>query len=319
MKKKVLVTAIGTVTSTAIVKELKKTGDYYILGADINNKNEIATALDVDEFYVFPAVASKQYLDFVLDFCRKHKIDYYYAVLDIEVVLISMRRDLFSAVGTRLCVVNYEFAEMCHYKNRFYKWIERKFPEIGIKTYDNLAAVKAAGFPVFIKPVEGVASSGCRRIDTWKEFTANVDPGKIGTEIIVQEYTEGVNITVDCIQNKRTGQQAQIQRRELLRNANGCGIAVEIFYDSQLEKICNSLMEQLGLHGVANMEFFETHKGYKIIEINPRYSAGTLYSCMAGSNPVLNALYIADEKTCEFKKTEVGAQFAERYEVYRMD
>lgn len=104
MKPVVLVTAIGTVTATAIVTELKKTNEYYLIGADINPENQIATSLDVDEYHVFPYASNDDYLDFVLDFCKQHKVDYYYAVLDIEVVKISRARDKFAEIGTKLCM-----------------------------------------------------------------------------------------------------------------------------------------------------------------------------------------------------------------------
>ena len=110
----------------------------------------------------------------------------------------------------------------------------------------------------------------------------------------------------------------QVQRWELLRNSNGCGIAVEIFENDDLTAICDKLMEKLDLNGVCNMEFFEIDSGYKIIEINPRFSAGTTYSCMAGVNTVMNAVAIADGRHCEFGNIAVGAHFAERYEAYLM-
>ena len=133
MKPVVLVTAIGTVTATAIIKEIKKTEQYHIIGADINKKEEIATSLDVDEFYTFPPIADLDaYLQFVFEFCREHKVSYYFAVLDKEVVLISKHRKAFGDIGTQLCVVNYEFAEICHYKNAFSEWIVHNMPDIAI-------------------------------------------------------------------------------------------------------------------------------------------------------------------------------------------
>lgn len=320
MKPVVLVTAIGTVTATAIVTELKKTNQYHLIGADINPKNEIATSLDVDEFYVFPPAADLDaYISFALDFCREHKVAYYYAVIDKEVVNIARNRQRFSDIGVTLCVVNYEFAEICHFKNRFADWIDDNLPQLAIKSYHAYSEITDDDFPLFIKPVEGVSSSGCRRIDTKKEFLSAVPAEAIGREMIVQKYTEGYHITVDLIRNKGTGQSMQIQRRELLRNANGCGIAVEILNDKKLHDICDELMERLDLHGVANAEFFCCCGEFKIIEINPRFSAGTRYSCMAGINTVLNALLIADGRECEFGTAAYGKHFAERYEVYQMD
>ena len=315
----VLVTAIGTVTASTIVKELKKLGNYYIIGADINNQNEIATSLDVDEYYKFPLATNDLYLPFVLDFCIKHKVEYYYAVIDKEVVSISKNRDKFTEINTKLCVANYDFVEICHFKNRFGEWIAEHVPEVSINTYTDLDEIKEAAFPLFIKPVEGVASSGCRTIRSYEELVLSVDTDQIGKEFIVQDFVEGNNITVDCIRNKKTGQRAQVQRRELIRNANGCGIAVEIFEEEKLTRICDHIMEALDLNGVVNMEFFATGIGYKIIEINPRLSAGSIFTCMAGVNTVVNAMKIADNEECEFGDVAIGAHFAERYEAYRMD
>lgn len=317
--KNVLVTAIGTVTSSTVVKELKKLGSFHIIGADVNNQYEIATSLDVDEYYKFPYATDANYIPFVLDFCKAHHIDYYYAVIDKEVVEISKRRNQFSATGTKLCVTDYALVEICHYKNQFCRWIERNIPEIGIKTYSSLEEAKNAVYPLFIKPVEGVASNGCRQISSYEELKLLLSDGQIGKDVIVQDYMTGQNITVDCIRNRKTAQKAMVQRRELLRNANGCGIAVEIFEDEKLTEICDYLIESLDLNGVINIEFFDTKQGYKIIEINPRFSAGSIYTCMSGVNTVINAMRIADGKECEFHEVTVGAHFAERYEAYRMD
>ncbi|WP_026517898.1 ATP-grasp domain-containing protein [Butyrivibrio sp. MC2021] len=319
MKKTALVTAIGTVTATAVVRELKKSGDFHIIGADINRQYEIATSLDTDEYYVFPLAVEPSYIDFAVDFCKNHKVDYYFAVIDKEVVKIAENRAKFEEVGTKLCVVNSEFADACHYKDRFGEWIRQNLPEVAIREYRSLEEAQAAEYPLFIKPSEGVASSGCRKIESYKELEASVKGQELGSKYVLQDFVEGTNITVDCLRNRKTGQKLQIQRRELLRNSNGCGIAVEIFHDAGLETICNTLMEKLDLNGVVNMEFFETGAGYRIIEINPRFSAGTLYSCMSGGNTVLNAIHIAEGEPCEFGEIAVGAHFAERYEPYRMD
>lgn len=322
MKPVVLVTAIGTVTATAIVTELKKTNEYYLIGADINPENQIATSLNVDEYQVFPYASNDDYLDFVLDFCKQHKVDYYYAVLDIEVVKISRARDKFAEIGTKLCMANYEYCSTCHFKNSFNEWIRNNVPEVYIKTYQSYDEIK--DFPVFIKPVEGVASSGCRPVQTMEALKESVSLEAFNKKIIVQELVKGDVITVDLIRNRKTGQKAQVQRKELLRNGNGCGIAVEIVKYPQLEEICNTLMEKLDLNGVSNAEFFCVEKDgepvkFRIIEINPRFSAGSRYTCMAGINTVLNAKRIADGEKCEFGTVEVGQHFAERYEAYRMN
>lgn len=319
MKKTVLVTAIGTKTAAAIVRQLRKNGGFYIIGTDINDRYNIATSLDVDEYYEFPYSVNEEYIPFALSFCREHHVDYYYAVIDKEAVNLAKNRKAFEEIGTKLCTVNYEFAEICHFKNVFGEWIRENMPDIAIKEYRTAEEAEQGCYPLFIKPNEGVASQGCRKVSSYEELAAGTDINKIGSSVIVQEYISGSNITVDCVRNRNTGEKIQIQRRELLRNPNGCGTAVEIIHDGKLESICDSLMEKLDLNGVANMEFFDTGSGYRIIEINPRFSAGTMYSCMAGVDTVMNAMRIADNEPCEFGDIICGARFAERYETYRMD
>ena len=76
---KILITALGTVTSASIVKMLLESDKKYILtGADINPANRIVTSKDVTEYYVFPSSVenSDDYLKYVLSFCEKHNVKY---------------------------------------------------------------------------------------------------------------------------------------------------------------------------------------------------------------------------------------------------
>ena len=319
MKSVALVTAIGTITATNIVRELKKLGTFHIIGTDINEACSVATSLDVDEFFSFPPISDQgAYLEFVLNFCRKHKVDYYFAVLDSEVLLLSEHRNRFEELDTLLCVPNHKFVSTCHFKNDFSTWIERKFPEIAIRTYRTWDEIEHARFPLFRKPVEGVASTGCRRIDDKMALDAEKSTGDLNKDYILQEFFDDSIVVVDCARSKTTGQTIQVARREILRNKNGCGIAVEIIHDEDLESICKRISEELDLNGVANFEFFSTNQGYRLIEINPRFSAGSEYTCMAGFNIVKAALDIINGDSLVIGEIQYGARFAERYEVYRM-
>lgn len=319
-KSVILVTAIGTVAASHIVKELKSAGSYYVIGTDINPANQIATSADVDEFYVFPSAISdlEQYVSFVLNFCEKKKVEYYYVTIDEEVANISAHRSMFEDIGVKLCIANEYLIDICHYKDKFNKWIADEIPEIAIKTFSDVDSIEETDYPIFVKPIEGRASIGCHMISNKDEFIHYLQENCVN-DTIIQKCVAGEIITVDMVRNARTGQMMQVQRVELLRNANGCGIAVEIIDDPNLYEICNQLMIKLDLNGVVNAEFFKTDTGYKIIEVNPRFSAGTGFTCMAGCNIVLNALWIASGEDCRFEEIKPGQHFAKRYEIYRMD
>ena len=319
-KKTVLVTAIGTMTASTIVDELRKNGGFYIIGGDIYAQNTVATSRFVDEFHVFPPAIYDLdgYIRFVLDFCREHKVEYYFAVIDEEIVNLSNNRAEFEKIGVKLCIPNKKLVDTCHFKNDFSQWVKSEMPQIAVKTFLSADEIGEDQFPVFVKPVEGRASNGCMKIDSMAKLRELVELSGIGDSLIVQEFVEGDIATVDIIRNASTGQVFTVPRKELLRNPNGCGIAVETFHDEKLEEICRTLAEKLELNGVVNAEFFITDNGYRIIEVNPRYSAGTGFSCLAGARVVENAVAIADGRPCPECNITLGRHYAKRYETYEM-
>lgn len=321
MRPKVLVTAIGTAASTTIITQLKKCGNYHIIGGDIYKKNQVATALDVDEFYRFPSSVTEldAYIDFAVDFCQEHEINYYFATIDEEIANLSKNRDKFEAIGVSLCIPNHELVMTCHYKDVFSEWIETNMPEIFIKSYKNFSDVQDKDFPLFVKPIEGRASLGCKKIENREAMEKLINDGIQASDLVIQEYTDGEIVTVDLIRNAKFRHARQIQRIEKLRNPSGCGIAVEIINEPHLTEICNRLMEKLDLNGVVNAEFFCNGDQYKIIEINPRFSAGTSFSCVAGCDTVSAALNIAGGHDFMLEEPVIGMHLAKRYETYRLD
>lgn len=321
MKTRVLVTAIGTMTSTEIVCQLKNTGLFHIIGADIYDQNQIATSKDVDEFYVFPpsVVNLENYIEFTVQFCAEHKIDIYFATIDEEIANLSKNRKRFEEIGVKLCIPNHSLVMTCHYKNTFVQWLEDNMPEVLIKTYPDVQSIPEDGFPVFIKPIEGRASIGCQKVESRKQLDELAGKGLDVCNYVIQQYVGGDVITVDLVRNAATKQMTQVQRLETIRNGNGCGTAVEIIHDPVLQEICFRLMELLDLNGVVNAEFFRNKDSYQIIEVNPRFSAGSGFTCRAGVNTVLAAVSIAQGRECQFGTVAYGKHFSKRYETYEMD
>lgn len=317
MATRVLVTAIGTMNCTTIISELKnnKEEEFYIFGADINPKHCIANSIEVDEFFQFPSVLTnrEKYAEYVLDFCKEHSVQVLFCVVDEEVEVLAKHRNDFDSIGVLLCLANTDAIITCHNKDLFANWSEKYIPQYCIKRFKTYSEVKDSDFPVFIKPIEGRASIGCKKINSRSELVLFADSWN---NYVVQEYVYGEIIAVDIVSNQKTGQIEIAQRLELLRNNNGCGIAVEIINNPEVREACFLIAEHLKLNGVINTEFFITDEGPKVIEVNPRLPAGIAYSCMSGLDVVMNALRIARNQECKFEPIRIGAHFAKRYETY---
>lgn len=316
-----LVTAIGTVNGGAVIGELKKyLRGIKVLGANSTPKEYVPTAKFVDEYFEFPtAVDDKEaYLKYVLGFCREKAVDFIISFIDEEVENFTKNWQLFEEAGVTLCLPDYKTVRTCHFKNIFVQWIRDCCPDLAIRTYENVDAVEKPDLPVFVKPYEGRAGIGCRSIDTLEQLLSVKKEVEKGEKLIVQQKISGQIYGVDIIRNRKYNQVRVIQKKELARNANGCGTVVEITNDRLLTGFCIDLAEKLDLNGVVNAEFFMTNRGPKIIEVNPRLPAGTSFSCMAGCNTVLNSVYIACGVPCVFGDVKVGKIYARRYETYEM-
>lgn len=319
--RRVLVTAIGTVNGGAAVDELRNWNEKcYIIGANSTPPYYTATSKFVDEYYQFPsAIEDKEgYLRFVLDFCAGHGITHIICFIDEEVEALVRSSGLFLERNIRLCLADYSTVSICHFKDRFSKWIKEQMPEIWIKEYADYTAIPEDEFPVFAKPIEGRASIGCRIIEGAGQLSAFLSETNHGGQYILQEFADGVIVGADIVRNRKHRQVKVIQKKELMRNAKGCGTVVEIIDDERIEKICCALADKLDLNGVINAEFFVSEYGIRIIEVNPRLPAGTSYSCLAGGNTVRNSVLIAEGKPCVFDDIKVGAVYARRYETYEM-
>ena len=318
-QKRVLITALGTMNCTTIVKELRKQSEnYYIIGADINLPQCIYTSTEVDEYYQFPKATTDReaYFEFVRDFCVEHGVNVYYCVVDEEVETMALHREELLAIGVTLCVANTDAVVICHNKDKFAEWSEQNIPEYCIKRFARYEDVSDDDFPLFVKPNEGRASIGCAKLENRSGLDAYRNSWN---DYIVQRFTSGTFIAADVVRCRKTGLTQVCQREELLRNSNGCGVAVRILKNEKVEKACHRIAELLDLDGVVNMEFFVGEEDVKIIEVNPRIPAGVEYSCMAGLNLVSLALAIADGKMIETPSIiRTGAQFAKRYETYEV-
>lgn len=316
---RILITALGTMNCTTITKELRKLSeDYYLIGADINPRNRIYTSTEVDEYYQFPKATEnrEQYFEFVRQFCIDHAISVYYCVVDEEVETMALHRKDLEAIGVTLCVANTDAVVTCHRKDQFAAWSEKNIPEYCIKRFSRYDEVTEKDFPLFVKPIEGRASIGCKAVNNFDELKVYKENW---SDYIVQEFVQGDFIAADLVRCKATGVTQICQRQELLRNGNGCGVAVEIVANEEVEKACHKIAELLDLNGVVNTEFFVGKDTVRIIEVNPRIPAGVAYSCMAGLNLVSLALDIAKGKAVkETSPIKVGAFYAKRYETYEI-
>jgi len=317
--KRVLVTAIGSLSADIVIKTLHREG-YYVVGTDIYPKEWVVDAKNVDEFYKVPMAADREeYVNRLSEICREKEIDFICPLTDVEIDILNENRNIFEN-SSILCMSGYEAIQICRNKKKTADRLKktnicRVIPDYDDGDMEN----RRVRFPVVAKPVSGRSSQGLKVFQDEEEFYRFY--GRVEKEdYLFQPYIEGNVVTVDVVRDKNTGQCAAVARRELLRTLNGAGLSVQVFRDEELESACAGLAGILDITGCVNFEFIEAADGAKyLLECNPRFSGGVEFSVMAGYDFVTNHIRCFENKPIETKRNVQEHWIARKYEEYITD
>lgn len=114
-------------TAYNIIHLIKKDcDDYVIIGSNENEYSIIKNACD--EWFQEPILKDDEYVDFCLDFCRKHEIQYFLPRRGM--LKISEYKGQFEDIGTKVMMDDYSIVSVLNHKEKAYDYF--KHNEIGI-------------------------------------------------------------------------------------------------------------------------------------------------------------------------------------------
>lgn len=303
--KTVIVTAVGSFSAPAVIRELKETG-FRVVGTDINPKELIAMSAEADVFVNLPRCdAGQRYVDAMAELILREKADAVLPLTDAELdVLNEVRDQLKPAVlwaspaeavrVSRDKVKSRAAAERAGAKVIPTELLTDAFSGEGALPRKEAlsgkeALLKSPGLPLILKPRDGRSSQGLYRVRTEAELAGALkEIRRTGREkdYLVQPLIEGRIVTVDVVRFP-DGTCTAAPREEYVRTWNGAGLSVHVFRDRTLEETCSAVAEELGILGCVNFEFIHAEDGsYYFMECNPRFSGGTGFSIAAGDHVV---------------------------------
>ena len=115
-----------------LLKDFRKSMDEEdrIIAADLSS---LAPALYVaDTYYLVPRIDDPDYLDTILDICRKEKIKAVTTLIDPEIELLAKNRVRFEEIGVEVLAPYTKTAELCFDKFKMYQYLTKH----GIPTPD---------------------------------------------------------------------------------------------------------------------------------------------------------------------------------------
>lgn len=289
----ILILSAGT--RNKVVQAFRKTleGKGRVVATDAS---ALAPALyDADKAYVVPRITAPDYLDRILEICRREEISGVFSLIDPELSLIAKERARFEELGVTVVVSPFELCETCLDKYRMYELLQKE----GIRTArcwtsaEAFFAAKQAGevsYPVFVKPQCGSASLHINLAENDETVRTLFDNEK---DLMVQELMTGqeygCDLYIDLISGKCT---SLFLKKKIRMRAGETDKSVSV-KDEKLFARLAAFAEKCGFRGMIDMDLFHDEHGHEnengwipegewyLSEVNPRFGGGYphAYAC----------------------------------------
>ena len=258
---------------------------------------------EADGAFVLPRVDADDYIETLIELCRKEKIDLLFSLNDLELPYLADNFERFIAVGTTPVVSCPRVINVCFDKWITYEALQSwglKGPRTYLTLNDALEAIRigSLNFPLVVKPRWGSASIGIlypedieelqwayglSRRQVERSILSKASTNDSERSVMIQEKVVGPEYGLDVINDLEGRYITTFVKRKLNMRAGETDRAV-----TERNPELNVIGETLGrsLKHVGNMDCDVVigDKGPIVLELNPRFGGGYPFSHIAGAN-----------------------------------
>ena len=240
-----------------------------------------------DKQYIVPRIDAPEYMDAILDICKKEQINAVTTFIDPEIMLLAENRERFTELGVEVLAPYTETAKLCFDKYEMFRYLREK----GIRTamtwgtFEKVKAALDAGevvLPVFVKPRTGSGSVGARKVLDIETLHAafQQDPSLIAQELMTGEgcFDLDADVYVDTISHKPV---AIFSKRKISTTIGGANKTIS-FKDQKLFDFAQEALSKFKFNGPIDADFFYKNGEYYLSEVNPRFGGAYLHAYGAG-------------------------------------
>lgn len=237
-----------------------------------------------DKQYLVPRIDAADYIDVILDICKKEQINVVTTFIDSEIELLAKNRQKFINIGVEVLAPDEHTAHLCFDKYLMFEHLR----EHGIATimtwntiqdYEADYAAGKVSFPVFVKPRTGSGSVGARKIDTYEQLALAV---KVDPSLIIQEYMNCLDLDADVYIDTISHQAVAVFLKRKIKTRIGGASKTVSFKDPEMFDFIQRAVSVFQFNGPVDMDFFFRDGQYYLSEVNPRFGGAYLHAYEAG-------------------------------------
>ena len=240
-----------------------------------------------DRQYIVPEINSPEYMDVILDICKKENIHAVTTFIDPEIRILAENRQKFAALGVEVLAPAAETARLCFDKFEMFRFLREK----GVRTpmtwgsCEDVLSALARGevsFPLFVKPRTGSGSVGARKVENEEALRAafDQDPSLIAQQLMTGPgcFDLDADIYVDTVSHRPVSIFA---KRKISTTIGGANKTIS-FKDEKLFRFAEDALRHFNFNGPLDADFFYKDGEYWLSEINPRFGGAYLHAYGAG-------------------------------------
>ena len=269
-----------------LIKDFKETiGDTGITVVAENSTYSPARYV-ADKSYTVPKITAPDYIDNIIEICRKEDIKVILTLIDPEIEILAQNKARFEEMGILVMCPSEKSAKICFDKYEMYKYLRLNNIPTTL-TYGSLEEFEKAlneqkiSFPVFVKPRTGSGSVGARKISNIDDLRSAM---KEDETLIIQEFMVGIDLDADVYVDMISKKAVSMFSKKKIETRIGGANKTISFKDEKLFELIKKIVNIFEFNGTVDMDFFYKDGQYFLSEINPRFGGAYLHAYGAGVN-----------------------------------
>jgi len=268
------------------------------------SNSKMTYALTVaDDYVITPQIYDKSYIPFLIDFCIKNKIKAIIPLFDVDLPVLSLKKNFFEKRGITVVVSDYKKILNCNDKWESYNFLRKNGFDVPL-TFKSIISIKYAlksgkiKFPLFVKPRRGMGSIGVYEAENIKELEVFYSKciNKINTTylkfeseycrkepVIFQEKISGDEYGIDVLNDLKGNFLSSVCKLKIDIREGETYNAV-IVKDDYLIELGKKLSQKLAHIGNLDVDCIKKSGKYYIIDLNCRFGGQYPFSHLAGVN-----------------------------------
>lgn len=270
----------------------------------VTDMSTLAPAIyEADKYYIVPKVTDDNYIPYILDICRKEKINGVLSLIDPELSILAENEKKFEELGVTVIGSSKMLCDISLDKYAMYQWLDKR----GYKTaksfiskeeFEDCLSNGDIQFPVFVKPRNGSASIAISKVNNKEMLDILI---KTRDDLIIQEYMHGQEIGADVYIDMLTGEVTSIFTKKKIKMRAGETDKSVSFKNLKLFDLIVRFVKEAGYRGQIDIDIFENDREYYISEVNPRFGGGYPHAYECGDNHmkmIINNLNGCSNESC---------------------